>query len=430
MRRSQHGPLEVAQPTTLARADELAASWSEGHHSATHSHHSHAGGKHSSRHGSSHSDGGSSYSYTYSYSYASAATVSQVTPSLQPTSPRPTDSPSLQPTSPRPTIGSPPPSPVAPADDDKYNWGSPDDAVNCAGDDCDDLYPNQLDDNWVAVTDETNPHNHSGGHHNRSTSRGHGHGRHDRHDSAGALSYSYDTSLTTADAAPSHEPTPEPTPHPAPLPTYQPTPAVSEAVWGADDHWVIGNPDDAVNCAGDDCDDLYPNQLDDNWVAVTDETNPHNASVNSSSSNSSSGGLNATGAWGASVEPTIAPPPPHHPPHPSPAPTTPGDTPFPTAYMPTYVPTIAPTTPVPTAYAPTYVPSIAPPPPHHPGHPTTGPTAPCGTPFPTAYAPTYAPTTVTRPACATSADCSEGFRCDSSAACVSRPPPSFSCCTC
>merc|ERR1711918_193738 len=33
--------------------------------------------------------------------------------------------------------------------------------------------------------------------------------------------------------------------------------------------------DDAVNCSThDDCSDLYPEQLDDNWLAVTDDKKP------------------------------------------------------------------------------------------------------------------------------------------------------------
>merc|ERR1711988_1488597 len=33
--------------------------------------------------------------------------------------------------------------------------------------------------------------------------------------------------------------------------------------------------DDAVNCSThDDCSDLYPDQLDDNWLAVTDDKKP------------------------------------------------------------------------------------------------------------------------------------------------------------
>merc|ERR1719230_222185 len=34
--------------------------------------------------------------------------------------------------------------------------------------------------------------------------------------------------------------------------------------------------DDAVNCSThDDCNDLYPDQLDDNWLAVTDDKKPN-----------------------------------------------------------------------------------------------------------------------------------------------------------
>ena len=42
--------------------------------------------------------------------------------------------------------------------------------------------------------------------------------------------------------------------------------------------------DDAVNCSThDDCSDLYPNQLDDNWIAVTDDKKPSKKSSTTSS---------------------------------------------------------------------------------------------------------------------------------------------------
>merc|ERR1712046_207290 len=43
--------------------------------------------------------------------------------------------------------------------------------------------------------------------------------------------------------------------------------------------------DDAVNCSThDDCSDLYPDQLDDNWLAVTDDKKPKKKSVDSTAS--------------------------------------------------------------------------------------------------------------------------------------------------
>merc|ERR1719331_1997199 len=44
-----------------------------------------------------------------------------------------------------------------------------------------------------------------------------------------------------------------------------------------------GDADDAVNCSThDDCSDLYPEQLDDNWIAVTDDKKPKKKSSSGS----------------------------------------------------------------------------------------------------------------------------------------------------
>ena len=131
-----------------------------------------------------------------------------------------------------------------------------DDAVNCSThDDCSDLYPNQLDDNWIAVTDDKKPSKKSA----KSTTK--------------ALKADNDNPMTADDTVDCQggggrcEEAKD-----AKASTEKKSKAAEEG------------GDDAVNCSThDDCSDLYPNQLDDNWIAVTDDKKPSKKSSTTSS---------------------------------------------------------------------------------------------------------------------------------------------------
>merc|ERR1711988_1239190 len=130
-------------------------------------------------------------------------------------------------------------------------------------DDCSDLYPGQLDDNWLAVTDDKKPKKKSGSgavakaveslkadNDNPMTAD-------DTWDCQGAGGRCDESSESSKSSKSTK----------------------SEKKTGATE----SGADDAVNCSThDDCSDLYPGQLDDNWLAVTDDKKPKKKSSSGS----------------------------------------------------------------------------------------------------------------------------------------------------
>merc|ERR1711988_896217 len=122
-------------------------------------------------------------------------------------------------------------------------------------DDCSDLYPGQLDDNWLAVTDDKKPKKKSG---SGAVAK-----------AVESLKADNDNPMTADDtwdcqgAGGRCDESSES--------SKSKKSTKSEKDTGATE----SGSDDAVNCSThDDCSDLYPGQLDDNWLAVTDDKKP------------------------------------------------------------------------------------------------------------------------------------------------------------
>merc|ERR1711998_136175 len=123
-----------------------------------------------------------------------------------------------------------------------------DDAVNCSThDDCNDLYPDQLDDNWLAVTDDK-----------KKKSSGSGSGSKTKAlDAANNNPYTADDTWNCEGAGGRCSESSSST-------DSSSTTKKSKGAEGTKS--TDSGSDDAVNCSThDDCNDLYPDQLDDNW---------------------------------------------------------------------------------------------------------------------------------------------------------------------
>merc|ERR1719453_1016319 len=133
-----------------------------------------------------------------------------------------------------------------------------DDAVNCSThDDCNDLYPDQLDDNWLAVTDDKKPTTKAQKEAAKAAK------------AAKALKADNDNPMTADDEwncqGASGRCDESST-------TSSSKTSKSEKKSTKGTKSTDSGSDDAVNCSThDDCNDLYPDQLDDNWLAVTDD---------------------------------------------------------------------------------------------------------------------------------------------------------------
>merc|ERR1711998_405454 len=130
-----------------------------------------------------------------------------------------------------------------------------DDAVNCSThDDCNDLYPDQLDDNWLAVTDDK-----------KKKSSGSGSGSKKVAKATKALDAANNNPYTADDTwnceGAGGRCTEE---------SSSDSSSTTKKSKGAEGtKSTDSGSDDAVNCSThDDCNDLYPDQLDDNWLAV------------------------------------------------------------------------------------------------------------------------------------------------------------------
>merc|ERR1719198_665888 len=134
-----------------------------------------------------------------------------------------------------------------------------DDAVNCSThDDCNDLYPDQLDDNWLAVTDDKKP--------SKKTSEAAKAAK-----AAKALKADNDNPMTADDEWNCQGASGRCDSSSSTSTTSSKSKSKSTKGTKA----TASGSDDAVNCSThDDCNDLYPDQLDDNWLAVTDDKKP------------------------------------------------------------------------------------------------------------------------------------------------------------